>query len=212
MELRKGDENTRKADILMAEKNLRIFNEIADIIEKSELANVLSMELTKFSIYDIMKISSGLDREISLLPSPYREKSRPYFIEQLFGRYTKIMAMRSNGDFHGLRERIVYLSLYREFCNTESRHIEAICDNENNKDAVHGPFSSLYYMLISCFYMFVLGEPGHPVGTPFPGGFVVMQCGNSFYCPIREKEKDVVYSICNFCPSQQDEDNRCKKW
>ncbi len=125
----------------MAEKNLRIFNEITDIIEKAELANVLSMELTKFSIYDIMKISNGLDREISLLPSPYREKSRPYFVEQLFGRYTKIMAMRSNGDFQGLRERIVDLSLYREFCNTESWHIEAICDNENNKDAVmaHSP-------------------------------------------------------------------------
>ena len=93
----------------MAEKNLRIFNEITDIIEKAELANVLSMELTKFSIYDIMKISGGLDREICLLPSPYREKSRPYFVEQLFGRYTKIMTIRSNGNFHGLRERVVSL-------------------------------------------------------------------------------------------------------
>jgi len=158
-----------------------------------------------------MKMSAGLDREINLLPSPYRERSRPYFVEQLFGRHAKLVAMRSNGDFDDLRERIGYLNLYREFCNTESNHIKAICNKENDKETVHGPFSSLYYLLISCFYMFILGEPGHPVGTPFPGGFEVIHCSNAYYCPIRDKEKDVEYSICNFCPSKQDEDNRCRR-
>ncbi len=162
-----------------------------------------------------MKISSCLDREISLLPSPYREKLRPYFIEQHFGRYTKILAKRSSRGFHGLKDQIADLSLYKGFCNIESIHIEEICENERDKDAVHGlfsSFSSLYYMLISCFYLFVLEEPGHPVGTPFPGGFVVVHCDNLYYCPIRDKEKDVVHSICNFCPSKPDPDNRCKKW
>ena len=63
----------------MAEKNFHLFNEIVGISEKAELANILAGELAKYSIYDTMKISSGLDREISLLPPPYREKSRPYF-------------------------------------------------------------------------------------------------------------------------------------
>jgi uncharacterized protein (UPF0305 family) len=56
--------------------------------------------------------------------------------------------------------------------------------------------------------MFVLDQPGHPIGTPFPGGFTVRQQGDEFYCPIREKEKDIWYSICNFCPAKQDEKNR----
>lgn len=196
----------------MAEKNLSFFCENIDIIEKAELANVLARELDKYSIYDMMKMSAGLDREINLLPAPYRERLRPYFKEQLFGRYAKIMEMRSNGDFHDLREQIVYLNLYREFSKTESNHIKAICDKENESGAVHSPIPSLYYLLISCFYMFVLGEPGHPVGTPFPGGFEVINSGNTYYCPIRDKEKDVEYSICNFCPSQQDQDNRCRRW
>ena len=199
----------------MAEKNFSIFNEIIDITDKAELATVLSSELAKYSIYDIMKISSWLDREISSLPSPYREKLRPYFMEQHFGRYTKIIAMGSSCDFRGLKDQVADLGLYKEFCNIESRHIEEICENECNNDAVYGLFSSissLYHMLISCFYMFVLEEPRHPVGTPFPGGFVVVHCDNLYYCPIRDKEKDVVHSICNFCPSQQDADNRCKKW
>ena len=199
----------------MAEKNLLIFNEIIDITEKAELAGVLSKELAKYSIYDVMKISSWLDREIDLLPSPYRKKLRPYFVEQLFGRHTKIMAMRSNGGFHGLKGRIGYPSFYREFCNTERMHIRAVCESERDRDAAHGlfsGFSSLYYMLIGCFCIFVLEEPGHPVGTPFPGGFEVVHRGNSYYCPLRDKEKDVAHSICNFCPAKQDEDNRCRKW
>jgi uncharacterized protein (UPF0305 family) len=196
----------------MAEKNLSFFCEIMDINEKAELANVLARKLDKYSIYDIMKMSAGLDREINLLPSPYRERSRPYFVEQLFGRYAKIMAIRSNGDFHNFRAGIGYLNLYREFCNTESNHIDAISNKKNDNDAVYGPIPRLYYLLISCFYMFVLGEPGHPVGTPFPGGFEVIHCDNAYYCPIRDKEKDVEYSICNFCPSKQDEDNMCKRW
>jgi uncharacterized protein (UPF0305 family) len=54
--------------------------------------------------------------------------------------------------------------------------------------------------------MFVLDEPGHPVGMPFPGGFSVEQRGKDYYCLIRDKEKEVFYSICNFCPALQTEE------
>lgn len=187
--------------------NPRIFEEIIDITEIAELANVLAGELAKFTIYDIMKIRAWQDREINLLPSPYREKARPYFIEWHLGRYVKIMAMRSNGDFHNLKGHIENMSLFREFCDTENERIKTKYD-EDDDDSISGPFHSLYYLEVSCFYMFVLGEPGHPIGTPFPGGFKVKQSGDAYYCPIRDKEKDVEYSICNFCPSLQDESNK----
>jgi len=195
----------------MAEKNFHLFSDIVDVSEKVELANVLVGELANYSIYDIMKISGWLDREICLLPPPYREKSRPYFVEQLFGRQRKIMEMRSKGDLQRLVGQVEHLNLYTEFCKAESRRLGAICSSGNDgrdKHEMYGPFHSLYYLLLSCFYMFVLGEPGHPVGMPFPGGFAVRRCGGVYFCPIRDKEKDVEYSICNFCPAQQDEDNR----
>jgi uncharacterized protein (UPF0305 family) len=53
------------------------------------------------------------------------------------------------------------------------------------------------------FAMFVEGGPGHPVGTPFPGGFVVEKRGEEYYCPLREKEEEVLFSICNVCPAKQ---------
>jgi uncharacterized protein (UPF0305 family) len=190
--------------IRMEEKNIHIFDEIIGMTDKVELARALARELSGYSIYDIMRISAFLDREINMLPSPYRERSRPYFMEQMFGRQANIMAGLSNGNFQSLKGPIKNLSLYREFCTTESRHFT---ERSTNADEDYDPFHSLYYLLISCFYMFVLESPGHPVGTPFPGGFMVRRSGDTYYCAIRDKEKDVEYSICNFCPSKQDETN-----
>ena len=45
--------------------------------------------------------------------------------------------------------------------------------------------------------------PGHLAGMPFPGGFKVEKRGGIYDCPIREEEKDLPYSICNFCPCKQ---------
>jgi len=63
-------------------------------------------------------------------------------------------------------------------------------------------FAFLYY-LIEAFTMFVCGLPGHPVGTPFPGGFAVEKRGRTYYCPVREKEDEVKTSVCPFCPAKQ---------
>lgn len=192
--------------IMTNEKNMRIFEEIGGIADKAELAGVLAEELAKFTIYDVMRIRAWQDREINMLPSPYREKARPYFIEWHVGRYTKVMAMLSDGGFKDLKGPVKDSSLFREFCATESKRMKEHEDDDD--DPMYGRSGGLYYLLVSCFYMFVLDEPGHPIGTPFPGGFTVRQDGAAYYCPIRDKEKDVWYSICNFCPCKQDEKNK----
>jgi uncharacterized protein (UPF0305 family) len=61
---------------------------------------------------------------------------------------------------------------------------------------------------MAAFTMSVLDEPGHPVGMPFPGGFSVEHRGSDYYCLIRDKEKEIFYSICNFCPAHQTEESR----
>lgn len=57
--------------------------------------------------------------------------------------------------------------------------------------------------LLSGFCMFVLELPGHPVGMPFPGGDKVDVIQGVYYCPVREKEKDVDSALCPFCPALQ---------
>jgi uncharacterized protein (UPF0305 family) len=57
--------------------------------------------------------------------------------------------------------------------------------------------------LLAAFCMFVLNEPGHPVGTPFPGGDTVQLIEGIYYCPVREKSGDVDSALCPFCPACQ---------
>lgn len=61
----------------------------------------------------------------------------------------------------------------------------------------------LFYYLVSAFTMFLLDHPGHPMGMPFPGGFKVEEHNVTFFCLIRDHEKEVTCSICNFCPAHQ---------
>jgi uncharacterized protein (UPF0305 family) len=183
----------------MTEKALEFFTSLTDITSKAELAERLFHELAAYSVCELQLVSANLEREIGALPSPYRERVRPYFIEQYFRRYGSIMAMREQGLFPGLAGDIKDIPLFREFCRTIAEFRPLQEDMERGT-----PFSGHFYFIVSAFFMFVLDEPGHPVGMPFPGGFKVEKRADGFYCPIRDKEKDVTYSICNFCPAKQD--------
>lgn len=183
----------------MDESDLKVFAEFRNIMSKAELAERLYDELAGYSVFDLQQISARLEREIEALPSPYCERVRPYFVEQYFRRYGDIMAMSGQGDFSGLPGEIRDIVLFRDYCQTVADFRPSPEDIERN-----GPFFGHFYFAISAFFMFVLDEPGHPAGMPFPGGFRVEKRADGYYCPIRDKEKDVVYSICNFCPAKQD--------
>jgi uncharacterized protein (UPF0305 family) len=183
----------------MDEKDLKVFAEFTDIKSKAELAERLFTELAGYSVFDLQSISANLEHEIGVLPSPYRERVRPYFLEQYFRRYGSIMAMRGQGVFTRLEQDIKDIALFRDYCHTAATFCPPQEDLETNT-----PFFGHFYFAVSAFYMFVLDEPGHPEGMPFPGGFAVKKREDGFYCPIRDKEKDVTYSICNFCPAKQE--------
>jgi uncharacterized protein (UPF0305 family) len=183
----------------MNDKDLQVFAGFADITGKAELAGRLFDELAKYSVFDLQLISANLEKEINALPSPYRERVRPYFLEQYFRRYGSIMAMREQGVFARLGQDIKDVALLKDYCRTVADFRPSVEDIERN-----GPFFGHFCFGVSAFFMFVLEEPGHPAGMPFPGGFAVKKREDGFYCPIREKEKDVVYSICNFCPAKQE--------
>ncbi len=181
-----------------AERRREIFGRIIGMSGKKELAEALALELCRLTVLDLQRISASLELEINKLPSPYREKIRPYFTEQFFGSYFRLMRMHGEGKFNGLVGELKDKKLFEDFCRM------VIGRDEKDGEMLFGG----YYYLVSCFVMFVLDEPGHPGGMPFPGGFTVERREDGYYCPIRDKEKDVPFSICNFCPARQSEENR----
>jgi uncharacterized protein (UPF0305 family) len=173
---------------------------------KGELGLFLVHEIQNYTMFDLQIIGGRLNNEIDSLPSPYRESIRPYFREQLFGKHHQLLAMHHSRAFDRMTAPIRDLETFRKFCEMLPEGCFAWDDSSERNPYFRNPKNRIFYYLIAAFTMFVLDEPGHPVGMPFPGGFSVEKRGKDYYCLIRDKEKEVFYSICNFCPAHQTEE------
>jgi uncharacterized protein (UPF0305 family) len=180
---------------MMRMRACETFSALKHLKRRGDIGQAIAAELGRLSIFDLQRISACMEADVDKVPSPYREKVRPYFTEQLFGSYFRLMRMHGDGTLKAMDGRIKDEKAFEEYC------LMAMEESEKKERGQYG----WYYYLVSCFTMFVLEEPGHPVGMPFPGGFIVERRGDNYYCPIREKEKDVPFAICNFCPALQGE-------
>ncbi len=174
---------------------------------KGELLRLLIVEIRHYTLFDLQIIGGRLNSEIEKLPSPYREAVRPYFRAQLFDRHHQMLAMERSGPTRqDLNHPFSDAELVAKYWEMVPEGCFAWNDSGERNPYFRNPKNRLFYYLIAAFTMFVLDEPGHPAGMPFPGGFTVEHRSDGYYCLIRDKEKDVFYSICNFCPARQTDD------
>jgi Uncharacterized protein conserved in archaea (DUF2115) len=175
---------------------------------RGELGTIVASEITAYSLFDLQIIGGRLNSDIEKLPSPYREAIRPYFREQLFGKHHTLLTMYRSGAFDRLSGPVRDRETFLKFCTMLPEGCLFWENTGEQNPYFQNPKNRLFYYLIAAFTMFVLEEPGHPVGMPFPGGFTVEQRGRDYYCLIRDKEKEVFWSICNFCPALQTEERK----
>ena len=174
---------------------------------RGELGTILVHEVQQYSLFDLQIIGGRLYNEIEKLPSPYREAIRPYFKKQLFGKHHELLALHRRGAFIAMNTPLTDPETFQKFCDMLPEGCFAWNDAGERNPYFRNPKNRFFYYLIAAFSMFVLDEPGHPVGMPFPGGFKVEQRGCDYYCLIRDKEKEVYSSICNYCPAKQTEES-----
>jgi uncharacterized protein (UPF0305 family) len=82
--------------------------------------------------------------------------------------------------------------LFAEFCDMVEKTVLTEPDEKKQK-------FDLLYFLLAAFNLFVIDLPGHPIGTPFPGGMTVEQKNGDYLCPVQGKTEGVENSICPFC-------------
>ena len=175
---------------------------------RGELGSIVAGEIAAYSLFDLQIIGGRLNSEIEKLPSPYREAIRPHFRKQIFGKHHELLSMHRSGAFTRLDGPVRERETFDRFCAMLPGGCFAWNDASERNPYFRNPKNRLFYYLIAAFTMFVLEEPGHPVGMPFPGGFAVEVRGGKYYCLIRDKEKELSWSICNFCPALQAEEQR----
>jgi uncharacterized protein (UPF0305 family) len=172
---------------------------------RGELAILLVREVSRFTMFDLQVLGGTLREEIRKLPSPYREAVEPYFVDQIFGMHHQLLIRFHNREFEYLHAPIHDMHLFEDFCDMIPRGCFHRVGGSETHISLNRPRYRFFYYLIACYTMFVQEYPGHPIGMPFPGPFRVERKNGIFLCPVRDKEKDVFYSICNFCPAQQKE-------
>ncbi|MFH0966247.1 MAG: DUF2115 domain-containing protein [Methanobacteriota archaeon] len=180
---------------------------------KGELGRVLAREVGRYTLHDLQVIGGRLHAELIRLPQPYRSRISPYLTEQIFGGHHQLVSMFRSDQFSAMTGPITDELTFNGFCEIIPIGCTQWDEADSRLPVRYTTRHRLFYYLIAAFMMFVLERPGHPVGTPFPGGYNVEERNGSFYCLIRDHEKEVPFSICNFCPAlQSSEDPKGSSW
>jgi len=165
-----------------------------DEMSKKELLILLKEYASDIHISDIMTASVFLLDEGKYVQSGYREKYIESYVKGFILRVNEIK--ENNKPYEGF----VDIKELRE-------SIKLLDDQEKlilKERSVENGFFKIY-KIISIYTTFVLGEPIHPIGTPFPGGFEVKYEKGTYLCPVKDKQKDNPNAVCGFCIAKQDE-------
>ncbi|HVP96264.1 DUF2115 domain-containing protein [Methanoregula sp.] len=186
-----------------AEEFRRVATRIATAQTRGELGAILAEEIGRYTLADLQVIGGRLYAEMVRLPRPYRDQVHPYITEQILGAYHRLLLMHRAGTFASLTGPIADRETFAKFCTMIPDGCFRWDEAAERTPFPYTPRHRFFYYLVSAFTIFLLDRPGHPVGMPFPGGYKVEERNGTFYCLIRDHEKEVPFSICNFCPACQ---------
>ena len=159
---------------------------------RGDLGAKIATLVLRHSPNDIQQMKRNFGKKVQDLTPEYRDLLTKKINEHLLGTYQTIRLRNQQGAFGAMTEPVTPLrKSYWEM-------VSAQCTGEDSNPRIR-----FHNFLLAAFCMFVQNEPGHAVGTPFPGGDTVKLIDGVYYCPVREKAGDVDAAICPFCPALQ---------
>lgn len=180
-------------DITLCDRMFEKFDALIgeeDKISKDDLMVVLKEELTDVSVFDLMIISAEIIENNKYVQESYQEKSKKIYIDFFLNRVKEI---RSNdtvyNDYFNRDDFVEKLNNLKEI-------YKSVSTDRKNK-------SPLINLVVSLYTTFVLDEPIHPIGTPFPGSLEVIMENGVYYCPVKEANMDTPNSVCRLCIAEQ---------
>ena len=160
---------------------------------RGELGSQIAPLVLSFSPQDLRQMIGNFSRQIADVEPGYRSRVTEKISEHLLGTYQRIRLMSQQGSFSPLQDP-PEASVPRYWVMVAGE-----CRGSPGRDT---RLRFLKYLLAG-FTMFVLREPAHAVGTPFPGGDAVDFVEGVCYCPVRKNASDVGGALCPFCPALQ---------
>ena len=175
-----------------------VFNQLKDVldwpqIERADLLRLLKSQADEISIHDIMQASLFLMEDSKFVQENYRREYLKSYTSAFIVRIKEVKEHSSTEN------KILDVGDVKEAVEILLKQ-----ENELKQLEVFDPVFFRIYMIISLYTTFVIEEPIHPVGTPFPGGFIVKLQGRDYLCPVKERQKDNPGAVCGFCIAEQD--------
>lgn len=178
----------------MPDEYMEMCRDLANLISSNKsvsgnsLFEILKGYSSAISVFDMMAFSSQVIEENKYVQENYREDSQKSYIESFLYRVRDIPkdVADYSGDIDGdaLKDAITTLKA-------------------NHDDETSNSQSPLIFSIASLYATFLLKEPIHPVGTPFPGSLKVEEKNGKFYCPVRDANIDTPNAVCNICLAEQ---------
>lgn len=170
-------------------ENILSYNEIS----RNDLLTLLKNEAKLININDIMKASSFLISDSKYVQGNYRKGYLKAYTSAFISRIKEVKEYEAHDN---------------EYLDIEEvqKAIGLLLKQDNEITGTEGfdPAFFQIYKIISLYTTFIIKEPVHPVGTPFPGGLKVKYNGKNYLCPVKERQKDNPGAVCGFCISKQD--------
>lgn len=161
---------------------------------KNGLLTVLREDSRKFDLPDIIRCSLHIQQAAECIHTSYKK-------EYIKAETEFMIRIREVKD-----DELQYTGLVDvEDLNTA---IDLLIEQEKMAENMVDidPAFARIYSILSLYTTFILEEPIHQVGTPFPGGFKVKKEGNKYTCPVKENNDDNPLAVCPFCIAEQDEE------
>lgn len=163
--------------------------------DREDLLMRLAGHVREYPQESLRQMMVNFERKTREIPADYRDPLLRAVHEEIFETHHRLLRAAAEEGGHDWRTRSL-----RTGCADYCRMVQqAATMKAEEKDPA---LLSLHYAL-ACYAMFVEDGPGHPVGTPFPGGLGVEQDGRTCYCPVRDHADDVPFALCPFCPAVQ---------
>lgn len=161
-------------------------------VTRGELGSKIAILVLRHSPADIQQMKRNFGKKIENLTPEYRDRLTSKINEHLLGTFQAVRLLNQQGSFGTMKDPVTLLQ--RSYWDM----VAGQCSSDNGNPRIR-----FLYFLLAAFCMFVEKEPGHPVGTPFPGGDTVQLIDGVYYCPVRDNAGDVDSALCPFCPAFQ---------
>ncbi|MDD3408534.1 MAG: DUF2115 family protein [Methanobacteriaceae archaeon] len=182
---------------------MEMFKDLIKLSQQSEISKNNVLDILKdyaktIGMYDQMIACTKMKEENVYIQKEYAEKFESLYIKSFIFRVNDIESDKNE-----------YVGLIDKFMFNEAIGLFKFQYGEDSGSRDENDKFPLIYALISFYTTFILGEPIHPVGSPFPGNLYVIEEDGKYLCPVKDAQEDSPNAVCKMCVAENLDHKKC---